>query len=116
MNDYCLYEVIGSGHFSNVYRGRKNRTLEYLAIKRIDRGQRATLMEELEFILGLSHPHIIDFKGWYETRNNIWSIFEYCPGCDLQSFVFLSGTHQSLPLITIKAFMLDILSGLQVCP
>lgn len=31
----------------------------------------------------LKNRHILKFYNWYETRNHLWIIFEYCAGGDL---------------------------------
>ena len=35
----------------------------------------------------LSSAHMLKFYDWYETRNNLWLILEYCTGADLESLV-----------------------------
>jgi serine/threonine-protein kinase ULK4 len=60
----------------------------------------------------LSHPHIIQFKDWYETKNNLWLILEYCTGGDLQSLLKQDG---HIPEASVRMFTLDILAGLKVC-
>lgn len=59
----------------------------------------------------LSCPNILKFHDWYETRNNLWLILEYCTGADLQS---LLNQDKCLPETSIKLFAADILSGLKV--
>jgi serine/threonine protein kinase len=61
----------------------------------------------------LSHPHIIQFKDWYETKNNLWLILEYCTGGDLQSLLKQDG---HIPEASVRMFTLDILAGLKVSP
>lgn len=31
----------------------------------------------------LKNRHVLKFFNWYETRNHLWIIFEYCAGGDL---------------------------------
>ena len=35
----------------------------------------------------LNHPNILIFYSWYESRNHLWVILEYCPGGDLLSLI-----------------------------
>ena len=35
----------------------------------------------------LNHPNILKFYSWYESRNHLWVILEYCPGGDLLSLI-----------------------------
>jgi serine/threonine-protein kinase ULK4 len=59
----------------------------------------------------LSHAHILRFYDWYETRNNLWLILEYCTGGDLETILKQDGY---LPEASIRIFGLDIIAGLKV--
>ncbi len=37
MEKYHIYEEIGKGEFSQVYKGREKKQIEYVAIKRVDK-------------------------------------------------------------------------------
>jgi serine/threonine-protein kinase ULK4 len=111
MDKYHIYEEIGKGDFSQVYKGREKNTLEYVAIKRSEKGVMNLIVNEVQIIHKLSCPHIIRFYDWYETRNNIWLILEYCTGGDLASLV---QQDKYLPEASVRMFGLDILAGLKV--
>lgn len=55
MNNYHIYEEIGRGKYSVVYKGRKKKTIEYVAIKSVERGRRKKLMNEVRIFHNLSH-------------------------------------------------------------
>lgn len=57
----------------------------------------------------LDHPNILKFHTWYETRNHIWVIEEYCPGGDLLSLLV---EDKILPEITIRKFSVDIVNSI----
>lgn len=59
----------------------------------------------------LNCPHTIKFHDWYETRNNLWLILEYCAGGDLYS---LLKQDNHLPETSVKMFGRDIVAGLKV--
>ncbi|RWV90475.1 hypothetical protein GW17_00047318 [Ensete ventricosum] len=59
MNNYHIYEAIGRGKHSMVYKGRKKKTIEYYAIKSVEKSQR------------------------YETSAHLWLVLEYCVGGDI---------------------------------
>jgi serine/threonine-protein kinase ULK4 len=42
---------------------------------------------KVRVIQRIIHPNILGFKGWYETRNHFWVIYEYCAGGDLRSII-----------------------------
>ena len=37
MDKYHIYEEIGKGEFSQVFKGREKKKIEYVAIKRVDK-------------------------------------------------------------------------------
>ena len=87
MNNYHIYEEIGKGKYSTVYKGRKKKTIEYIAIKSIEKTRRKKVLNEVKFLPHLNHPNILKFYSWYETRNHLWVIFEYCSGGDLMALI-----------------------------
>ena len=54
---------------------------------------------------------MLKFYDWYETRNSLWLILEYCTGGDLESILKHDG---HLPEISVRIFGQDILAGLKV--
>lgn len=44
MEKYHIYEEIGKGDFSQVFKGREKKRIEYVAIKRVDK----TMMSKVE--------------------------------------------------------------------
>ena len=49
------------------------------------------------------------FYKWYETRNHLWMILEYCPGGDLLS---LMEVEKTLPESTVRKFAFELTEGL----
>ncbi len=60
----------------------------------------------------LNHPNALRFHDWYETRNNLWLILEYCSGGDLETILKQDG---HMPENSVRIFGLDIMGGLKVC-
>ena len=58
----------------------------------------------------LNHRNVLKFHTWYETKNHIWLIMEYCTGGDLLN-VLLQDTK--LPEAAICHFGYDLMEGLQ---
>lgn len=105
MNNYHIYEEVGRGKYSVVYKGRKKKSIEYVAVKSVERSRKKKLMEEIQIFQQIEthhismnqqgsggspqlwHPNILKFYNWYETRNHFWIILEYCSGGDLQSLM-----------------------------
>ena len=57
----------------------------------------------------MKNRHILKFYNWYETRNHLWIIFEYCAGGDLLQLI---EQDKKLPEMTIKKFGRDLTQGL----
>lgn len=109
MNNYHIYEEIGRGKYSVVYKGRKKKTIEFVAVKSVDRMRRKKLMNEVRIFHNLEHPNVLKFFNWYETRNHLWIIFEYCPAGDLLK---LLEDDKKLPEQSIRKFAFELVEGL----
>ncbi|KAF4653097.1 Serine threonine kinase [Perkinsus chesapeaki] len=141
MNNYHLYEEIGHGKYTVVYKGRKRYSIEYVGIKSTEKCRRSRVMNEVKAsafdslfplpvleasvtklsldaneYLGPSvlndikgHFNVLKFFNWYETRNHLWIITEYCAGGDLLK-VLKQDTKVSPD--QCRLFCLDIVSGL----
>lgn len=68
-------------------------------------------MAEVQVMHRLSHAHVLKFHDWYETKNNLWLILEYCTGGDLEKIVKQDG---HLPETSVRIFGLDMIAGMQV--
>eukprot|EP00434_Breviolum_minutum_P030792 symbB.v1.2.027230.t1/scaffold2778.1/size70658/8 len=109
MNNYHLYEEIGRGKYSQVYKGRKKFTIQFVAVKSIEKCRREKVMTEVELLSGLHHANVIEFVNCYETRNHLWVIFEYCAGGDL---LRLLKQDSRLPEERVRVFGRQICAGL----
>ena len=45
------------------------------------------LYTAIQVIHRLSSPNVLKFYDWYETRNNVWLILEFCTGGDLLTLI-----------------------------
>mmetsp|Transcript_73167 Transcript_73167/g.128920 ORF Transcript_73167/g.128920 Transcript_73167/m.128920 type:complete len:1302 (-) Transcript_73167:67-3972(-) len=109
MQNYQIYEEIGKGKHSIVYKGRKKKSIDYFAVKSIEKSQRAKVLNEVQILHALSHANVLKFYNWYETNNHLWLIVEYCTGSNLLSIV---KGDKCLPEETIHSFCWDIMEGL----
>ncbi|CAM9368520.1 unnamed protein product, partial [Scytosiphon promiscuus] len=64
----------------------------------------------LKVIHRLSSPNVLKFYDWYETRNNVWLILEFCTGGDLLTLI--KQDHRE-PESAVRLFGVDLLAGLQ---
>lgn len=88
-NDYILSEkILGEGSSGIVCLGTAPSGINY-AIKRINKSDKKInhLMKEAEFLLNLSHEHIIKCHAIYEDLKMISFIIELAEGGDLFDFI-----------------------------
>ncbi|MQL74266.1 hypothetical protein Taro_006616 [Colocasia esculenta] len=111
MNNYHIYEAIGRGKHSVVYKGRKKKTIEYYAVKSVDKSQRSKVLRAGKILHKLDHPNILKFYNWYETSGHLWLILEYCVGGDLMN---LLGQDKKLPEDAIHDLAFDVVAALQL--
>ena len=120
MDRYHIMEELGSGRCSTVYRARERGTLQYRAIKSVEKKSSDNdptgkermdrVLREVKIIYRLKHPNILRFYNWYETTNHLWLILEYCTGGDLLNVLT---QDRQLPESTVKVLGVDLLAGLQ---
>ena len=59
----------------------------------------------------VSHPLVLKFHAWYETKNHLWLILEYCVGGDLLG---LLKQDERLPERSVAVFARDLVAALRV--
>ena len=109
MNNYQICEEVGRGRHSKVYKGRLKKTVDYYAIKSVEKSQRNRVLNEVTMLHQLSHEHILKFFHWYETNNHLWLIEEYCTGADLLTLI---KQDTAMPEETLVTFASDLLAAL----
>jgi serine/threonine-protein kinase ULK4 len=58
MNNYHIYEEIGRGKYSVVYKGRKKKAIEYVIVKSVERSRKKKLMDEVAIFQTIEADHI----------------------------------------------------------
>ena len=110
MENHMFYEEIGHGRFSTVFKGRQKRSVEFVAIRRVERTHRGKIHAEVQALHSLDHANVLKFHAWFATTNHLWVVTEYCAGGDLSTLLAQDG---SLPEVTVLSFGLDVLAALQ---
>lgn len=91
---YSLDDILGQGFSSTVYKATlRNNNKQKYAIKVIDLKkfkQDSSLMlldMEVEIVMSLNHPNIIQCLDVFKSKSYYYLIFEYCPHGDLDELI-----------------------------
>ncbi|XP_064273164.1 serine/threonine-protein kinase ULK4 isoform X3 [Passer domesticus] len=109
MENFVLYEEIGRGNTTVVYKGRRKGTINFVAIVCSDKCKRAGVANWVRLTQGLTHKNIMAFYEWYETSNHLWLVVELCTGGSLESLI---AQDQCLPEHVVREFGIDLVTGL----
>jgi len=110
MDGYHIYDEIGRGVDSIVYKGREKQAIRFLAIKSVDKGHIEKVLQEVRVQHRLRHPNCLRFFKWYETRRHIWLILEYASGGSLKDLI---SRDDCVPETALRIFGADVVHGLQ---
>ncbi|KAK4766861.1 hypothetical protein SAY86_014612 [Trapa natans] len=110
MNKFHVYQAIGHGKHSTVYKGRKKQTIEYFAIKSVEKSQKSKILQEVKVLHSLNHPNVLKFYSWCESSAHLWLVLEYCVGGDLMS---LLRQDVQLPEESVYELAYDLVKALQ---
>eukprot|EP00127_Corallochytrium_limacisporum_P004266 Clim_evm211s157 gene=Clim_evmTU211s157 len=91
MEGHILYEEIGRGPHSVVFKGRMQKTLEYVAIKQYEKSMKPRLNFEAALSQRLDHPNLMKIKGYFETSQNVWVVQDFVSAVSLHSVVVDDG-------------------------
>ena len=70
--------------YKKVYKGRKKKTIEYVAVKSVDKSLKEKIMREVSVMFNLDHPHVLKFVNWYMCRLSFSCSFFFLLSYDLQ--------------------------------
>ncbi|XP_070768283.1 serine/threonine-protein kinase ULK4 [Enoplosus armatus] len=110
MENFILYEELGAGSSSVVYKGRRKGSLNYVAIICADKAKRPKITNHVRLSHDLDHPNIVCFYEWYETSNHLWLVVELCTGGSLESVI---GHDGCLSEDVVRRFGWDLVKGLK---
>jgi serine/threonine protein kinase len=110
-------EKLGEGTYGVVYKAVDKRTGDYVALKRIridheEDGIPSTSIREISLLKELRHPTIVDLRQVIHTDGKLTLVFEFMD-TDLRRY--LENARSGLPLLVIKSYAYQILSGLSYC-
>ena len=109
MENYILYDEVGRGEHSVVYKGRKKGTIEFVAIHCVEKCKRLELRNIVRLTHEMDHLNVVRFHEWYETTNHIWMVVELCTGDSLDAVL---SQDKRLPEETVRLFGIEIAKAL----
>ncbi|XP_070570281.1 serine/threonine-protein kinase ULK4-like isoform X2 [Ptychodera flava] len=109
MENFVLYDEIGKGKHSIVYKGRRKGTITFVAIHCIEKAKRPQITNRVRLTHELDHTNIVKFYEWYETTNHLWLVVELCTGGSLETLIT---QDEHLPEEAVRKFGLDMVRGL----
>ncbi|XP_037836044.1 serine/threonine-protein kinase ULK4 isoform X2 [Kryptolebias marmoratus] len=110
MENFILYEELGAGRSSVVYKGRRKGSLNYVAVICTDKTKKVEITNHVRLSHDMNHPNIVRFYEWYETSNHLWLVVELCTGGSLESVV---AHDECLSEDVVRRFGWDLVKGLR---
>jgi serine/threonine protein kinase len=98
---YLLDDALGRGSFSQVYRGRDDRTGLPVALKVLELAplpDHAHLDSEIKALAALRHPNIVRLISVCRTAHRCYLVTEYCDGGTLEAWLPLASQLQRLKM------------------
>ncbi|CAH6777563.1 Ulk4 [Phodopus roborovskii] len=109
MENFILYEEIGRGSKTVVYKGRRKGTINFVAILCTEKCKRPEITNWVRLTHNIQHKNIVTFHEWYETSNHLWMVVELCTGGSLETVI---AQDQNLPEDVVREFGVDLVTGL----
>uniref|UniRef100_A0A7N4PG06 Unc-51 like kinase 4 n=1 Tax=Sarcophilus harrisii TaxID=9305 RepID=A0A7N4PG06_SARHA len=109
MENFILYEEIGKGSKTVVYKGRRKGTINFVAILCTDKCKRPEITNWVRLTHEIKHKNIVTFHEWYETSNHLWLVVELCTGGSLELVI---AQDEHLPEDVVREFGIDLVTGL----
>ncbi|XP_035134618.3 serine/threonine-protein kinase ULK4 isoform X6 [Callithrix jacchus] len=109
MENFILYEEIGRGSKTVVYKGRRKGTVHFVAILCTDKCKRPEITNWVRLTHEIKHKNIVTFHEWYETSNHLWLVVELCTGGSLKTVI---AQDENLPEDVVREFGIDLITGL----
>jgi serine/threonine protein kinase len=89
---YSVKEELGKGAYGTVVKALHKKRQLYFAIKHIDKKAAGSkglreVMNEVETMQLLSHPHIVHLEEVYQDDGNLWIVMEFIRGGELHAIL-----------------------------
>ncbi|XP_076217446.1 serine/threonine-protein kinase PLK2-like isoform X1 [Aptenodytes patagonicus] len=113
---YCCGKVLGKGGFAKCYEMTDLTTNKVYAAKIIPHSrvakphQREKIDKEIELHRMLNHRHVVQFYHYFEDRENIYILLEYC---SRRSMAHILKARKVLTEPEVRYYLKQIVSGLK---
>nr|DBA23563.1 TPA: hypothetical protein GDO54_014467 [Pyxicephalus adspersus] len=113
---YCRGKVLGKGGFAKCYEMTDLTTNKIYAAKIIPHSrvskphQRDKIDKEIELHRTLNHRHVVQFYHYFEDKENIYILLEYC---SRRSMAHILKTRKVLTDPEVRYYLKQIVSGLK---
>lgn len=90
-NGFGDRELLGSGGFGKVYKGKLPDSDEYVAVKRISHESKQGVrefMSEVSSIGHLRHRNLVQLLGWCRRREDLLLVYDFMPNGSLDMYLF----------------------------
>eukprot|EP00727_Mastigamoeba_balamuthi_P006909 m51a1_g2839 putative flag-tagged protein kinase domain of mitogen-activated protein kinase kinase kinase (2521) ;mRNA; r:264462-273306 len=111
--DLEINECIGKGRLGAVHVGDWHGTTVAIKVidkKKVNKGDLATIKEEIGLLHKLHHPNLLMLMGYCETRNELYVVSEYMSGGSLKEY--LARNRGQLAVFTLIAMAFDVVKGI----
>ncbi|KAK6457181.1 kinase-like domain-containing protein [Scheffersomyces xylosifermentans] len=105
---YTFGKTLGAGSFGIVRYARDNVTNEEVAVKIILKkalkGNEEMIIDELNLLQELSHPHIVGFRDWFESKDKFYIVTQLATGGELFDRIVSKGrfTEHDASLVIVQ--------------
>ncbi|XP_062847526.1 serine/threonine-protein kinase ULK4 isoform X2 [Trichomycterus rosablanca] len=110
MENFILYEEMGRGSRSVVYKGRRKGSIHFVAILCGEKSKRPELTNHVRLTHDMKHDNVVSFYEWYETSNHLWLVVELCTGGTLKAVI---SQDECLSDDVVREFAMDLIRGLK---
>ncbi|XP_056619060.1 serine/threonine-protein kinase ULK4 isoform X2 [Triplophysa dalaica] len=110
MENFILYEEIGRGSRSVVYKGRRKGSIHFVAIICSEKSKRPESTNHVRLAHDIKHDNVVSFYEWYETSNHLWLVVEMCTGGSLAALI---AQDECLSEDVVREFSIDLIKGLK---
>ncbi|MCL6102175.1 MAG: protein kinase [Bacteroidetes bacterium] len=89
-NRYRFIQELGAGGFGRVFLAKEEKSDHLVAIKHLliqDKDMQDSLIREMKMISKFNHPHIVNYRHYFQQDGLLYIVMEYCSEGSLRSMM-----------------------------